>query len=41
MNKDVEVIYLPNGIYRYDIEIDTIGASKIAILDTNFDTVKA
>jgi len=39
MNKDVEAIYLPNGIYRYDIEIDTMRASKIVLMDTNFDTV--
>ena len=38
MNKDVEVIYLPNGIYRYDIEIDTIRASNTALMDINFNT---
>ena len=39
MNIDVEEIYLPNGIYRYDIEIDTIGVPDVALIDTNFDTV--
>ena len=39
MNIDVEEIYLPNGIYRYDIEIDTMRASKLASIDTKFDTV--
>jgi len=39
MNKDVEVISLPNGIYRYDIVTDTMRVSNIALTDINFDTV--
>lgn len=39
MNIDVEVIYLHNGIYRYDIEIDTMRASDIALMDINFNTI--
>ena len=36
---DHEVLYLRNGIYRYDIDIDTMRASKTDLMDTNFDTV--
>lgn len=32
-------MFLPNGKYRYDIEIDTMRASKTALMDTNFDTI--
>ena len=39
MNIEVEEIYLPNGIYRYDIEINTMRATNIALMDINFNTV--
>ena len=39
MDIDVEELYLPNGIYRYDIEINTMRATNIALMDINFNTV--